>query len=183
VPVSSVAATGAIAAPFEKMARLLSTCPTFQTAMGAGSSDAAFDLIDYPYWRQNNSDTPAGQDFETQPVPGCTIARVDDLNMMWSIYKNDLFAGDLLVEFRVAVSGSHGGNSKDRLVEFMNTIGAIIKEAYARSNVTDGDNVHALEVNEPVREIVTPQETNADEESTPGGAPFLIAAYMFEVVA
>ena len=183
MPVSSVVATGAIALPFEKMASLLSTCPTFQTLMGVGTDAAAFNLIDYPYWRNDNTDTPAGQDFDTQPVPGCTVARVDDLDMTWSIYPNDMFAGDLLVEFRAAIDVAHAGNSKDRLISFMNSIGAIIKEAYARANITGVDGVHALELNKPTREGVTPQETNADSESTPDGAPFLIAAYMFEVVA
>ena len=183
MPVSSVVATGSIAEPFEKMARLLASCPTFQTAMGAGSSDDAFDLIDYPYWRQDNSDTPTGQDFATQPVPGCTISRVDDLGMFWSIFKNKLFQGNLYVEFRVPISGDHAGNSKDRLIEFMNDLGAIINEALARANVTDGDNVHAIEIEEPVQEVVTPQETTAGAETTPDGSPFLIAGFMFEVLS
>jgi hypothetical protein len=182
MPVSTVAATGATGQPFERMARLLSACPTFQTAMGVGTSDDAFDLIDYPYWRQDNSDTPSA-DFDTQPVPGCTIARVDDLGMRWEIYKNQMFRGDLMVEIRVGIDPDFAGNSKDRLIDFMNTVDAIYFEAFTRANVTAGDQIHAIELNEPITELVSPQETQPDVESTPDGKPFLIAAHIVEVVA
>ena len=183
MPVLTTSATGATGQPFTKMAGLLSTCPTFQTAMGVATSDDAFDLIDYPYWRNDNSDTPSGQAFDTQPVPGCTIARVDDLGMRWEIYKNGLFLGDLMVEFRMDIDPAHAGNNKNRLIDFMNKVDAILDEAFARANVTDGDNVHAIELNEPIHELVTPQETNADTESDPDGKSFLIAAYIIEVVS
>ena len=182
MPVSTVAATGATGLAFERMARLLASCPTFQTAMGVGSSDDAFDLIDYPYWRQDNTDTPSTE-FVAQPVPGCTIARVDEIGMRWEIYKNQMFKGDLMVEIRVGIDAAFAGNSKNRLIDFMNKIDAIYFEAYTRANVTDGDQIHAVEINEPVAELVSPQETSPDVESTPDGQPFLIAAHIVEVVA
>lgn len=151
--------------------------------MGVGSSDAAFDLIDYPYWRNDNSDTPAGQDFDAQPVPGCTIARVDDLGMRWEIRKSGLFLGDLYVELRMAIDVAHAGNSKDRLISFMNTVDAIHEEAFARANATDGDGVHAIELNEPIMEQITPQETTADQESAPDGKAILICGHVFEVAS
>jgi len=183
VPVSTVTATGATGKAFAKMASLLSACPTFQSAMGGLTEAAALNLIDYPYWRNDNSDTPADQAFDTQPVPGCTIARVDDLDMRWAIYRNSMFQGDLMVEFRMDIDPAHAGNSKDRLIDFMNKVDAILDEAFDRANVTDVSNVHAIELNEPINELVTPQETNPDLESDPDGKPFLIAAYIIEVTA
>ena len=176
MPAATVAATGPISLPYFKLAQLLSQCPTFQSAMSVGSSAAALALIDYPEWDSANSDATTGQQFSGPAVPGCIVTKFGGVGRDFELRRGGISQGDLQVEFRLPLSDSYADNSKDQLIAFGNTIGAIMDELWARSAI-QVDDAQNIEIEEPVTELEPPQQTDPDEECDNAGNPYLIAAY------
>jgi hypothetical protein len=176
MPAANVAATGPISLPYYKMAQLLSQCPTFQTAMSVGSEAAALALIDYPEWDTDNSDAPAAPAFNGPAVPGCIVTKFGGVGRDFEIRRGGISQGDLQIQFRMPLVSGHATNVKDQLIAFMNTIGAILDEMWARS-VIQVDDAQNIEIEEPVTELEPPQQTDPDEECDINGNAYLIAAY------
>jgi hypothetical protein len=178
MPAATIVATGPIALPYEKFADLLSQCPTFQTLLGVGSAALALAATDYPEWSSADSGNPADPEFLGPPVPGCLVTKFGGFGRDFEIRRGGISQGDLQVEFRAAIDTDYDDNLKDQLLQFSNTIGAIIEEAWARSEILVGLSQN-IAIEEPVTEIEPPQTTDPDLEHDPDGDPFLIASYNF----
>jgi hypothetical protein len=171
-----LAASGPIARPFRKMSVLLSQCPTFQSLMGVGTAAAALELIDSPFWDAEDHDTSSDA-FQTIPVPGATVTRTDGQSC--DIRNSGHSIGELSIEFRAKPSGDYTLKS-NQLMEFMNSVGAILQEIFQRERKPNPDGGTHLQIHEPIQEAITPQFTRQDVEADENGKPFLVAMYSIQ---
>jgi len=179
MPEARIPATSSITLPFQKLAKLLSQCATFRTLLGAADADAAYDLTDLIIWDAADDDTSDDGEFQTLRVPGATVTQVDALNMAMDIRSGGtvgISQGELLLEIRAAPDPVYTRRD-NQLIAFGNSLGEILKEAFALSETLDGDGGNHLRMVEPISAVILPQFTDPDEEPDRDGNAYVVAAF------
>jgi len=65
----------------------------------------------------------------------------------------------------------------NQLISFGNSLGEILKEAFALSETLDGDGGNHLRMVEPISAVILPQFTDPDEEPDRDGNAYVVAAF------
>jgi hypothetical protein len=110
--------------PLAGLSALIAATATFQAKVNALTAEAALAAIHYPKVRFTGDDPPA------RPL---AIVTDDDI-AQWERSRNGASAGSLLVTFEFPAHPDYDPDSADALLDFTNTVGAIIDEALTLAN-------------------------------------------------
>lgn len=120
----TVTATGSMSRPLAGLSTLIAATATFKAKVEASSTAEALPFVHFPKVKFKGNDPP------TRPL---AIVTDDDI-AQWERSRNGGSAGSLVLTFEFPSHPDYDPDSDDALLDFTNTVGAIIDEALALAN-------------------------------------------------